>query len=288
MASLNLPRSNGKNLSSLTQDHMMLLCCGMLDQANASIVKKLKMNLDHWSILSSMPEALKVAITSQLPSRRKSSSVFTISKRTKPSKRFSRTTDSSPFHTSLSPRWTWKEKPKLKDSLKQKINGWLVQMKFTMPRNKSNSSTTPLEQTLSKALPSPPFCWKTFYFSFSSDFSTRLLFCSTKSFSCKLFGSLSPFLLSLSALVGLSTLWLTILHFSNSRETNTEALLSPSTSWEAKEVNGEEKAILCLHSSPLLDYCGSSLAKLRLSNNSKNQTNLPREWSSTESLSTYG
>ena len=67
MVSLNLQKSNGINLFSQIQDHMMLLCCGMLDQANVNIAKKLKMNFNHWSILSLMPEALKVVITNQLP-----------------------------------------------------------------------------------------------------------------------------------------------------------------------------------------------------------------------------
>lgn len=67
MVSLNLLKSNGINLFSLIQDHMMLLFCGMSNQANVSIAKKLKMNLNHWFILSLMPEALKVVITNQLP-----------------------------------------------------------------------------------------------------------------------------------------------------------------------------------------------------------------------------
>jgi len=141
---------------------------------------------------------------------------------------------------------------------------------------------------LSKALLSPLFWWKTLCFSSSLLFSISLSSTFTISFLCKLFGSLLPFLLSLFALVGSSTLWLMILRYSSSRETNTEALLLLSTSWEAKEVNGEEKAILCLLSLPSLGYCGSSLAKLMLLDNFKKHLNSLRDAWSTESSSTCG
>ena len=156
-----------------------------------------------------------------------------------------------------------------------------------MPKNKLNLWTTLWEQMLSRALPSQLFWWKISCFLFLLDYSINWLCQFTTFFLCKLFGLELPLQLSLFALVGLSTPWLTKLHFSNLKETNTEASLSPSTSWEVKEVNGEVKVISSLLSSPSQDYYGSSLAKLKLSNNSKTRINSLRDVSSMESWWTY-
>ena len=140
---------------------------------------------------------------------------------------------------------------------------------------------------LSRALPSQLFWWKISCSLFLLDYSINLLSTFTTFFLCKWFGLELPLQLSLFALVGLSTPWLTKLHSSNLKETNMEVSSLPSTSWEAKEVNGEVKVILSLLSSLSQVYYGSSLAELNLLNNSKTRINSLKDASSTESWWTY-
>jgi len=102
---------------------MMLFCYGMLDLESANIAKKLKMNMNPWYTPSSMPEANKAIMKMANKKKRKSSLVFTISRKTKPSKRYSKILVCSQFHTLQFQRWTLREKPRLKDSSSQRTNG---------------------------------------------------------------------------------------------------------------------------------------------------------------------